>query len=352
MRAVIAGVIGGAIGAVVWAVVAGVTGYEVGWIAWGIGGAVGYAVAFGNRDGSIAPTPAGVVAVVLSVLSIVAGKYLTVQFLIPDDSEMVSMFTAELDDEELLISYVADAIVEERESAGDVVVWAEDVDPDYATTEGEYPADIWSEAESRWTDFSDQARDEFRTGIETEIRTNLEAQLPELRELMGASGFWGSFGGMDVVFFGLAMVTAFGIGNGSKEKAARVTEAYPDAMKRAMIGVMLADGHMDAAEVRTIREVYHELSGTPITDEEVDADVALIQSDDGDPLGDMRELSADLTDEGKEQVVAYAFRVALADGRLDESEGAFLAQVARCVGMSRSRFQKLLEELTAVSVQR
>lgn len=352
MRAVIAGVIGGAIGAVVWAVVAGITGYEVGWIAWGIGGVVGYAVAFGNRDGSIAPTPAGVVAVVLSVLSIVAGKYLTVQFLIPDDAEMVSMFTAELDDEELLISYMADEIVEERESAGEVVAWAEDVDPDYATTETEYPTDIWSEAESRWTDFSAEAREDFRLGIETEIRTNLEAQLPELRELMGSSGFWGSFGGMDVVFFGLAMVTAFGIGNGSKEKAARVTEAYPDAMKRALVGVMLADGHIDAGEVQAIKEIYHELTGTPLSDEEVHAEAALIQSDDRDPLGDMRELAADLIDEGKEQVIGYAFRVALADGRLDESEGAYLTQVARCVGLSRSRFQELLEGLTAESMQR
>lgn len=60
---------------------------------------------------TLRPIPAlatGILAVILAAMSIIAGKYAAVPMTIPDADEIVEIFVSNLDDEEFLISYVAD----------------------------------------------------------------------------------------------------------------------------------------------------------------------------------------------------------------------------------------------------
>jgi hypothetical protein len=101
-RDVSIGLVAGAIGAGIWAVIAYFTGFELGWIAWGVGLLVGVGVAIGNKgEGSV---PAGVLAAVLAILSVVGGKYAMVRMVIPDEGELVASTIAALEDEELVVS--------------------------------------------------------------------------------------------------------------------------------------------------------------------------------------------------------------------------------------------------------
>ncbi len=204
--AVIGGLIGGGIGAAVWAVIAYFTGLEIGWIAWGVGLLVGIGVAIGNKgEGSI---PAGALAAVLATLSVLGGKYAMVRMVMPDEEELVASSVAALDDEELVVSYIADEVVQEFESEGKPVAWPEGEEPFQAAAEGDYPTDIWAVAQSRWDAMSLDDQETYRA----ELRSNIEASAAAFHDMISQAGFLQTLGLMDIIFFALAIFTAFKIG--------------------------------------------------------------------------------------------------------------------------------------------
>jgi len=215
--AVAGGVIAGAIGAIVWAGIAYLTGYEVGWVAWAVGGLVGFGVVIGNsgqRNRYL-----GALAVVITVLTIVAAKYTTVQLVLSNDSEIMSAVVAGLENDELVISYLADNVVVEFMSEDKPVEWPAGVDPSQASTEVEYPSDVWAVAQSRWDRMSLDERERFRSDLAETVSANLAVAMDDVRGEMAHLGFVGSFGLMDIIFFGLAIATAYKVAAVSQRPA-------------------------------------------------------------------------------------------------------------------------------------
>ena len=213
----IGGAIAGVIGAAVWAGISYGTGYEIGWIAWGIGAVVGFGVAAGCKGGGAIP---GILAVVLAVVSILGGRYAAIQLMISkelgDDSQIIESEVSALDDPVLLISYIADEVAYEFVEAGKEVKWPPGVDPGTATEQWEYPQDVWAEAQRRWQAMSEEDREAFRAAIEQDIRQNMPASMTQIRGQIAKEGFVQSFDWMDILFFGLAIVTAFKIAGSGK----------------------------------------------------------------------------------------------------------------------------------------
>jgi hypothetical protein len=127
---IIGGVIGGLIGAALWAGISYSTGYEIGWIAWGVGGLVGLGCGWGGKGGG---TLSGTVAVIITILSILLGKYAAVDFAIRkeigSETEVVQTALADLQHDEFVVSYLSDEIIGERSSRGETVEWPSGVDP-------------------------------------------------------------------------------------------------------------------------------------------------------------------------------------------------------------------------------
>lgn len=346
VKDVLFGVIGGVVGAVVWAGVAYFTEYEIGWIAWGIGGLVGYCVALANKERLRSPAQAGVIAVVITALSIAGGKYLAVELLVPSDDELVELFTQSFEDDEYVISYLADDVAAELEAAGRTVDWPEGVDPDNAATRAEYPADVWDEAVARWSGLSDAERTEFRETREAETRANVEANLPEIRAVMTRGGFAGSFTPMDVIFFGLGMVTAFSVASGRRSKE-EIAAAYRGAMMLAMLRVMMADGRIDDDEVEMVTSVFKEQTGAELSADAVRAEAATIASGSTDLVATLEDLSPHLETDERETVVRSAIMVAMADGEIGPGEEQLIGQVASALDVSESHLRGILSRLAA-----
>ena len=207
LGALAGGVIAGSIGALVWAGIAYFTGYEVGWVAWGVGGLVGFGVVLGS-SGNRSRT-AGIIAVVITVMALMAAKYTTVQLVLADGSEITEALVSGLQDDELVVSYIADDVVVEFMSDDIPVHWPVGVDPSQATTQVEYPADVWTIAQSRWDGMVLTEREEYRSSLEEMVTANLALALDELRGELAQVGFIGSFGFLDIIFFGLAIATAY-----------------------------------------------------------------------------------------------------------------------------------------------
>lgn len=350
VNAVVGGLIGGAVGAFIWAAVVYFTEYEIGWIAWGVGGLVGYGVAAGNRGAARSSTAAGVLAVAISAVAILAGKYAGVQLVMPSDDEILAMATAGFEEEDYVISYVADDVAAEYEAAGLPVSWPSGVDPTNASASPDYPADVWAEAEARWAELTDEQRNVFRDQLEAEVRENIAGNLPQIRSAMAGGGFVGSFSPMDVIFFGLAMVTAFGVASGGPKTQEEIAEEYAQAVQLAMIRVMLADGSVDPQEVRRIAEVYHELTGAEVSAEVIQAKATLALSGGRDLGAALSELAPHLSDEGKATVLESALRIAVADGAFEASERALLEEIAAALGVSETQMREAVAGLTQAGV--
>ena len=202
---IIAGVVAGVAGAALWAAIAYYANLEIGYLAWGIGFAVGVAVA---ATGEHSPT-AGVVAVIITIISLLGGKYGAVEMQIQSlKAEGGWADQLEITDEDLQ-DYLADDIVREREAAGNPVNLPE-VDDD-APLADSYPPAIWSEAGKQLRNMPADQKEEFRAQVLQEYTAFVENFQGEFENSIRQQGFLASFGVLDLVFFALGIMTAWGI---------------------------------------------------------------------------------------------------------------------------------------------
>lgn len=345
MRAVVGGLIGGVLGAVLWAGVVVFTGYEVGWIAWAVGGLVGFGVAKGNEDGRRSSTAAGALAIAITAVAIVGGKYAGIVALMPSDDEIEDMVLSNFEREEYLVSYVADDVAAEWTSNGRELAWPAASDPSQASAEADYPPDVWAEAEARWGARSEEDRLAYREAREAETLENLRTSMPEIRTALAGGGLLGSFTPMDVIFFGLAMVTAFGVGSGAKQTAERLAGEWAEAVQLAMLRVMLADGDVDEEEIRTICRVHEEVTGEEVTPDVVRARATIAQSENVDLQAALRGLAPHLTDEAKGAVLRAAVAVAAADGEVEATEKVVISEIATALGLGEEELRAAVAQL-------
>lgn len=206
LKLLIAGLIGGTIGAAIWAGIAMATQYEIGWIAWGIGLLVGFAVrlAAGAETEGFVP---GVLAAVIAVAAIAGGKFATVHFLI--EREAASALDDAIVDNDAIVS-IADEVVAEFEEKGQAVNWPAGQDVLIADEPGDYPPDIWAEATKRYQAIPAVDREQQKKSIAQAREAAIGIMKSELRSQVFAE----SFSAMDILFFLLAIVTAFKLGSG------------------------------------------------------------------------------------------------------------------------------------------
>jgi hypothetical protein len=227
LGAIVGGAVAGTVGALIWAGIAYFTGYELGWIAWVVGGLVGFGVLVGSAGER--SNAAGVVAVVVAVMALLGAKYMTVQMLLGNDAEITDAFVSGLQEDELVISYIADDVAAQFADQGRPVNWPAGVDPSQATTRVEYPPDVWSVAQGRWDDMSLTEREQFRADLTEMVSANVTEAMEAIRGELTQVGFMGSFGALDLIFFGLAVVTAYKVAAGTTaeqpEEQAELEEA-------------------------------------------------------------------------------------------------------------------------------
>ncbi len=201
-KGIIGGLIAAVIGAGVWAAIAYYTGYEIGWIAWGIGALVGFVAA--KAAGDAAGDGLGIVAAVIAVLAILGGKYATGYAL---TQKFVASAPAPVFDDAFFQVMQATEVAEEWQDAGKTLNWPAGMDLETAEAKEHFPADVWKEAMKRW----DETPAEERARIETAM----EKDYAQYKATIATSVSWDAFKAMfsfwDVLFIGLALVSAFQI---------------------------------------------------------------------------------------------------------------------------------------------
>lgn len=212
-KAVIAGVVAGLVGAAVWAGVAYFLNMEIGWVAWGIGLLVGVAVGSAARDEAGATT--GGIAVVIAVLSILGGKWAVIELLAQREIGAIDEEIAALVimDEDCIVR-IADETHDAWLDAGYTINFPVGYTIETAYLEEHYPSDLWRAAAQEWDALGLNGQDEMRDEMRGEVREEALAQLGKAK----GSAFQASFSLFDIVFFGLAIITAFKVGAGVRNE--------------------------------------------------------------------------------------------------------------------------------------
>lgn len=144
---VLGGVIGGVIGALIWAMLAHYTNYESSAVALGVGLLAGVGVMIGSgRTGGVL---LGVVGAANALAAVLLAKWMWVSFAV----------SVPLDND-FMVSATADIIIEERAEANLPVRRISDAE---FRTNRSYPPDVWNEAQQRWSSFTTDEREKFRS---------------------------------------------------------------------------------------------------------------------------------------------------------------------------------------------
>ena len=267
----ISGFIGGLVGAVAWALIYHFANFELGIIAWGVGALAGVGVraTAGDSEG-FAP---GAIAVIAALLALGVGKvggiyldlsgdpgpeyraqereYLTsivasevvVEYhsdgkrvdwpsgvthetadsesdfprdlwteaeqrysrINESDLERYRKDPSQLISQEYVITYVADAVVNEWEEDGRTIKWPDGVEPYTGQWSGDYPTDAWDEALNRWDAMSTSERLDYRHAILPLI--------PDSNLLLAVELVQYTFTFWDLLWFGLALASAYKLGS-------------------------------------------------------------------------------------------------------------------------------------------
>ena len=208
-RWILVGLAGGVVGTVIWVLVGYFAQYEVGWIAWGIGFLVGAGVRYGAYlDDQDEDSVLGIFASVVAIGSIVAAKFIIFCLLVNGadaDHLRESLSKVRFDDEAMIASF-ANEIAEERMRRGQTINWPPEATFDEAPRKADYPAELWRQAEKRWDELGNEKQQEQISELKTLVK--------ELSEKASGPGFGEFFSPWDLLWFGLATITAYKIGTG------------------------------------------------------------------------------------------------------------------------------------------
>jgi len=124
----------------------------------------------------------------------------------------------------------------------------------------------------------------------------------------------------------------------------QVQALFMVAMKQVMIGMLLADGHIDDQEVTELQQIFEDLAKVEVTEQDLREEIANIQAKGINTLELASDLAGELNDNGKEMVVRSAYRIAAADGSVDPTEMDFLHQLATALQLSSAHLKGIMAE--------
>ncbi len=215
-RALIAGGIAALVGGGIWATIVRLTNFEVGYVAWGVGLLVGLAMAWAtpSRDHAM-----GILAVLLAALGLGVGKALIVYFAMQPAS-----LAGEIMDDREWMAQAAAYDLDQRQA------FPQSVQQQLAALSfsDTLPDAVWEDMLTAGAEYATNAEPDERERIASAYSMALTSGLPFTQTLFSSLGLF------DLLWFGLAITTAWKIMTSKPEQQAVVVEETPQ--QTAMAG--------------------------------------------------------------------------------------------------------------------
>ena len=119
------------------------------------------------------------------------------------------------------------------------------------------------------------------------------------------------------------------------------------AARRIMVAMMAADGVIDDDEIKTIQEIYREITQMDITADQLHDEVEAVRAINMDVRRILVEMKGMLNDKGKEIIFKAAFSVAMADGEFQVEEQEMMAVISEELELTPAHVNGLMAEVQA-----
>lgn len=121
---------------------------------------------------------------------------------------------------------------------------------------------------------------------------------------------------------------------------------FRQVMRRVMVDIMMADGKMDQAELKTLATIYERVGGKPLSKRRLEIELERREQEGTEgTVAYLREARGFLNYSGKLLVIRGALAVAAADGEFQQEEQVALAQYADALGVSAKEYRGLVAEV-------
>jgi uncharacterized membrane protein YebE (DUF533 family) len=128
---------------------------------------------------------------------------------------------------------------------------------------------------------------------------------------------------------------------------AKTREAFQPLIKRVMILMMLADGHIGDEEAECVANVFSRVAKTDLSREEIDSEVELIKKE-GENLHEyLRKIVPYLSPRRKKEIVESACYIAASDGHLQDEEKQLMEEIVASLNLSSGYYESILEKIKA-----
>ena len=156
----------------------------------------------------------GLVAVVVAIGAVLAGKYYAASYVVEKIIRQERHnITAVSDDE--AIAHIADEIAAEKESGGATLSWPDGERPPIPTDPTEYPPAVAQEARQKWA----SAKADWKQDYTNRISREKDQRLNESKDVVKAVGFVATFSIFDLLWFPLAIASAYRAGSHSQSES-------------------------------------------------------------------------------------------------------------------------------------
>jgi hypothetical protein len=205
---ILAGAGAGVLGGAGWALIVALTDLEVGWVAWGIGGLIGFAMTRTTAQRSI---QLATIAAVIAILSLLIGKVLIQQFVTRP------AFGRSLRESPQAVASAAAWRLREQESFPPELQARLDALAEADTL----PDALWEEMVAAGQVHAATLTEADRAELATAYVESVQAQVTPWQQLRWGFSLW------DLLWFGLAVSTAWGMLKPTAPVAAASSDAGP-----------------------------------------------------------------------------------------------------------------------------
>lgn len=204
LRPSLAGVVAAVVGGAIWAGIVALTDMEVGWVAWGVGGLVGFAM---SKATTMRSAQVAGIAAVMAILGLLCGKVFIQIFVTRPAFEQ-----ALRENENAVASVVAWGMREEKAFPPETQAKLDALSPTDTV-----PDALWEEMSAAAKAEAEGLTEEERAEMRDHYVTSVLADVGPWQQLR-----WG-FSLYDLLWFGLAVTTAWRMTRGDQQEAAAAT---------------------------------------------------------------------------------------------------------------------------------
>jgi uncharacterized tellurite resistance protein B-like protein len=126
------------------------------------------------------------------------------------------------------------------------------------------------------------------------------------------------------------------------ELSESATGEYQRAMKRILALMVAADGVIQDPEIEVVREIFENVCGVELTEQDVMDEVALVRNEPTTAARYLARINGYLNDYGREQILRAASLVSHSDGALDEREAMLVRHLGAVMKVPAERIAEIL----------